>query len=239
MKYILFIGLLIALFSNGFSQNVGDSNLSILTKNIISNIIAADKLKTFVDIDRNIYTAGETVFFKAFLVDSVHNYIRTQPEKLYVDYVNKNDDVIQRVLLNNSLLQTSGNMVLTDSLHEGFYWMRVYTKEMLNDNNLHNVAIQPFYVIGKNQLHDSIEQNITQPQNNKPIVKIFPEGNSIISGLNSTVALSMNNASGEPLQAEGVVKNDSGLLIDYFKTNKDGRVNFLFSLPGFTGILFM
>ena len=167
-----------------------NSNLDAIAKKIIENVIAADKEKVLLVTDRKIYNAGETVYFKAFLVDSIHNYLRSTPRKLYVDYVDKRDSVINRLLLNNTNFETYGRFVLSDSLHEDFYWIRAYTKEMVREN-ISDIAVLPFYVSNKNEaLKNNVAENIVGDAPGKPVLKFYPEGGSIISGLNSIVALS-------------------------------------------------
>lgn len=109
------------LVQNCFAQDSANSSVEVLATKIIENTIAADKEKALLVTDREMYNAGETVYFKIFVVDSIHNYLRSTPTKLYVDFVNDEDSVINRLLLNNSNFETSGRFILPDSLHEGFF----------------------------------------------------------------------------------------------------------------------
>jgi len=102
MKYLLSFFIYLLLLQNCFAQDRADSDVKTLAKKIIETVIAADKEKALLVTDRKMYNAGETVYFKAFLVDSIHNYLRPTPQKLYVDYVDERDSVIAQLLLNNA-----------------------------------------------------------------------------------------------------------------------------------------
>ncbi len=211
---------------NCIAQSNGDSNLDSIAQKIVTNVIAADKEKTLLVTDRKIYTAGETVYFKAFVVDSIRNYLQASPQKLYVDCVDKNDSVIHQLILNNANFQTCGNFILPDSLSAGFYWIRAYTKPMLN-NNINNIAVTPFYIVGKNYVpRDTIAQRTSDDNPDKPILQFYPEGGSTISGLNSTIALSAKDKSGNPLFVSGIVKNNHDSIVATFDTNRYGLAKF-------------
>lgn len=223
MKYILKIIVCLSLFQNCIAQQNADSNLNIFARKLLEDISSADKVKALVVTDRKIYTIGETVYFKAFLVDSICGYLQNNPQKLYVDCVDKRDRVINQLILNNGEFQTSGQFVLPDSLSEGFYWIRAYTKTMLK-YNINNIAVLPIYVVNGNVFKNADTRSISE--NDNPILKFYPEGGSIISGLNSTVALSAKNKDGEPEIVSGIVKDNYDSVAATFTTNKYGLAKF-------------
>lgn len=85
----------------------------------------------------------------------------------------------------------------------------------------------PFYVFGAKQ---SSHPNEMQPQINistdKTILKFYPEGGTIISGLSSTIALSAMDENGRPKIISGVVKNDHDSTVATFSTNNYGLGKF-------------
>ncbi len=228
MKHLLKLILCCFVFQPCFTQNNADSNLNAIAERLVSNIISSDKEKVKIVTDRNIYYAGETVYFKAFLIDSIRNYLQTTPLKLFVDYVDNRDSIINELVLNNSTLQTIGRFVLPDSLPEKFYWLRAYTNEMIH-GNLNNIGIVPIYVVNKNNVAAvGVTKTINQVQSSKPVLQLYPEGGSIISGLNSTVALSAKDNKGNPLLVSGLVKNNLDSIVATFSTNKYGLAKFAY-----------
>ncbi len=226
MKHLSKLIAFLFIFQNCLAQQNADSGLSNLVKRFTENIITSDKQKALLVTDRKIYAAGETVYFKAFLVDSIHNYLQTSPQKLYVDWVDKKDRVINQLVLNNANLQTSGHFILPDSLPEGFYWIRAYNKKMLNEN-INNIAVVPIYVLNADEASRHTSPQTSAKNNpNKTIIKFYPEGGSIISGLNSTVALSAIDENGNPEIISGIIKDNHDSIAATFTTNKYGLAKF-------------
>jgi hypothetical protein len=228
-KYISKLIVCLLIFQNCLAQQNADSGLNNLVKKVVENIITSDKQKALLVTDRKIYTAGETVCFKAFVVDSIHSYLQTSPQKLYVDWVDKRDRVINRLILNNGNFQTSGRFVLQDSLNEGFYWLRAYNKKIL-DEDINNIAVVPIYVLNADgtSRHTSV-QTSDMNNTNKTMIKFYPEGGSIMSGLNSTVALSATDENGTPKIISGIVKDNHDSIAATFTTNKYGLAKFSYS----------
>src|SRR5690348_11552941 len=224
MKYISKLIVCLLIFQNCLAQQNADSGLNNLVKKVVENIITSDKQKALLVTDRKIYTAGETVYFKAFIVDSIHNYVQTSPQKLYVDWVDKRDRAINQLILNNANLQTSGRFVLPDSLPEGFYWLRAYNKKML-DEDINNIAVVPIYVLNDDETSRHTSTQVSD-KGSKTIIKFYPEGGSIISGLNSTVALSASDENGNTKIISGIIKDNHDSIAATFTTNKYGLAKF-------------
>ena len=224
-KYISKLIVCLLIFQNCLAQQNADSGLNNLVKKVVENIITSDKQKALLVTDRKIYTAGETVYFKALVVDSIHNYVQTSPQKLYVDWVDKRDRAINQLILNNANLQTSGRFVLPDSLPEGFYWLRAYNKKML-DEDINNIAVVPIYVLNADETSRHTSTQVSNGSLSKAVIKFYPEGGSIISGLNSTVALSVSDENGNPLIASGIIKDNHDSIAATFTTNKYGLAKF-------------
>ena len=212
------------------AQNNAPSNIDSLAKDFLKQVDSFDKEKILLQTDRHIYASGETIYFKAFPVDSITNQLRSKPKKLYVDLVNNNDQVFGQLLLNASDLKTNGEFVLNDSLEEGFYWLRAYTEKMIS-KNLGDITVEPVYVFNPRNKSSSYE--IPEKKENIdsatiPVVQVFPEGGNIISGINSTVALKVTDQGGNPLVMQGVIKDNVGNVEANFSTNSDGLAKFSF-----------
>jgi hypothetical protein len=222
LLFFLFIPLII------HAQTDAPSNIDSLAKYFLKYVVSFDKEKILLQTDRHIYRSGETIYFKAFLIDSISNQLRNKPKKLYVDIVNKSDSVLRQLLLNASNLKTNGEFVLNDSLEEGFYWIRAYTEKMIS-NNLGDITVVPVYVV--NAAKRTFENEMTAKKESidsaaSPVVHVFPEGGNIISGLNSTVALKVTDQHGNPLVIQGIVKDNADKVYAKFITNSHGLAKF-------------
>ncbi|MGN6602774.1 MAG: MG2 domain-containing protein [Ginsengibacter sp.] len=213
------------------AQTVEPSNIDSLADNFLDYLGSFKREKIFIQTDRQLYSCNETIHFKAFLVDSVSGVIRTSPKRLYIDLVDEKDSVLKQLLLNNARLETSGGFVLNDSLKEGYYWIRAYTKNMIPDH-LNEISVLPLFVVNPLK-EDHREEDITTKtakldSSSKPIVQIFPEGGAIISGINSTVALRITDEGGNPLKTSGIIKDNADSVYATFNTNSAGLTKFSF-----------
>src|SRR5258708_15034062 len=81
------------------SQSIQQNKLDSFSAKLISTIRNQAKPRAFLSTDKSIYKAGETLWFKAFLLNSVSQKVITKNKYLFVDMVIENDSVIKFVLL--------------------------------------------------------------------------------------------------------------------------------------------
>src|SRR6476660_4889972 len=100
------------------------------TGTFIKQLRSIDKEKAYLITDKSIYTAGEPLWFRSFLLHNISNKISVQSTVLFVDLVNESDHVLVKTILNSQQQQTNSKLSLPDSLSTGYYWLRAYTKSM-------------------------------------------------------------------------------------------------------------
>ena len=213
-----------------YAQDKNNGELDSLAEKLVGKIRAGLKEKVFFQTDKRIYSTGERVLFKTFVTDSLSSKITNQSKILFVDLIDERDAIKARVILNAGRFQTDGAMVLSDSLDQGYYWLRAYTHKMMNEGRF-DISLQPFFVINeKNKSVATIKNDgpsaITSAT--KPIIEIYPEGGSLISGTNSTVAIKVADQNGNPLVVNGLVKDGRDTIVARFSTNKAGLSQFNF-----------
>ena len=177
-------------------------------------------------IDSEIYRPEETLFFKA--------YVLTGPEQLRVSA----SDVLRVELLDaqgNLILDqyhkiqqgaADGIIELPKALAEGTYYLRAYTRWMLNYGE-ENLAIKDIPVLGTKNNRDY----------KSGLIAIFPEGGHFVKGLENRAVLSENH--GNPIR--GTIVNEKGVqvanVMDYgsglatFSFVPKGRENYYFEKP--------
>jgi uncharacterized protein YfaS (alpha-2-macroglobulin family) len=104
-----------------------DSVSALFTKFIQTNIGRTIVLLT----DRNVYVAGEKIWFKAYLVNEGNGKLDSTSRNLFADLVNEKDNIIDQLVLDNINLHTDGAFSLPESIPTGFYWIRCYTARQL------------------------------------------------------------------------------------------------------------
>ncbi|MFB9863077.1 TonB-dependent receptor plug domain-containing protein [Rufibacter immobilis] len=88
--------------------------------------------KVFLHLDKPYYAAGDDVWFSAYLVNSSDHAPSPLSKVLYVELVNPEDLIAQRVVLNMQEGKGFGDFTLPDSIQAGLYRVRAYTSWMQN-----------------------------------------------------------------------------------------------------------
>ncbi|MEO8794403.1 MAG: TonB-dependent receptor plug domain-containing protein [Daejeonella sp.] len=88
--------------------------------------------KVHLHFDKPYYAIGDTIWFKAYVLNAEHNQLSALSKILYVELINDRDSIKQsvRIPLEDGL--AAGDFTLKDSLQEGNYRIRAYTTWMRN-----------------------------------------------------------------------------------------------------------
>lgn len=200
---------------------------------LIRKIRTSESERCYLVTDRSIYLTEESIWFRAFLLRSISQRISSQSKHLFVELSNEKDSLIVLLLLDARHQQLSGKITITDSLPSGYYYLRAYTKQMVDKDSTMSFTKQ-IYIYNPNVLKeysadDKKEQPITGKLiTDKPELIFYPEGGAIITGANSTVAFSISDAQGHPLSVSGNLKDHRDSIVSYFSTDEFGlgKVNF-------------
>lgn len=216
-----------------FAQEDHKELLDSFSAKYITAIRTQQKQRVYLVTDKSIYATGEDIWFKAFLLNNVSQKINAKSRFLFVDLVNEKDSVIKVLILDAANKQLNAHIVLPDSLATGYYWLRSYTRQMLElDTN--NISITPLYIIDKAADHNfSAPKRKNRQPDSIPSITFYPEGGNIITGVNSTVALLVNNIDGTPMLISGLVKDNRDTIVASFTTNQYGLAKFDFEPSGY------
>lgn len=88
--------------------------------------------KIYLHLNKPYYAIGDTIWFKAYLVKAETNQLSGLSKIVYVELINEKDSVKKSLILPVSAGLSWGDIALTDSLTEGNYRIRAYTKWMRN-----------------------------------------------------------------------------------------------------------
>ena len=209
LKYFCFIFIFFVVKPTNAQTNI--ENTDSLAGRFISDLRASTTEKLFVQTNKNIFAAGEELWFKAWIVNSLSHKYFSHSKTLFVDVVNEKDSAVSQLLLNIPSEKTEGRIKLSDSLREGFYWLRLYTAT-IQKYDTNSIFVVPIYVVSK--LHPSNLEFITEPvkeiktSNQPPRLQFFPEGGEIIAGTNSTIAIKAVDEFGVPVKVEGYINDN-------------------------------
>jgi hypothetical protein len=214
----------VSVYAQDSRQNLLDS----FAGKFITTIRSQEIPKAYLTTDKTVFKAGESVWFRGFLLNSASQRITNRTKYLFVDIVNEKDSVISLVLLDAAAQQLNSKINLPGNIVPGYYWVRAYTKEIA-EGNRDNSFIKPIYVLSPNG-RPVFKSNAKSLLGNSDTLtmKFSPEGGSIMTGANSTVAFHIQDFQGRPVVAEGYVKDNRDSIVAHFSSNKAGLGKFEF-----------
>ena len=208
--------------------------------------------KVYLQFDNTSYYAGETIWFKAFVVNA-STLRRAQSKVLYVDLISPTGVLLKQQKLKVVAGQADGSFPLMDGATEqsrekmgvieypsGFYEIRAYTNYMLNFNE-ETVFSRVFAVYEKPKKEGNYyvetptiryrwekTQEEIRPETEK-LHKIncefYPEGGHLVLGKPCRVAFKVTDDTGFGVDADGVLDNTDVS----FSTVHDGMGWFTFT----------
>jgi hypothetical protein len=203
-----------------------------LAGRFVRQIISEKKEKIVVLTDKSFYLAGETIWLKAWCLDSSSNHFIHKSKNLFVDLVDNHDSVVSQLLFNLDQQRTNGKILLPGSLKEGYYWLRGYTRNILAEDS-NRIFVRPVYVMNgykpdRNALQQHGRPMVVASDSGAPQVRFFPEGGSIISGAAANIAFRACDAQGWPLDLAGYVTDTRNDTVAKFTTSMPGLGKFSF-----------
>jgi hypothetical protein len=201
--------------------------LDSLASRFVRQVKSEKKEKIVVLTDKSYYLAGETIWLKAWCLDSSSNHFMHKSKNLFVDLVDDHDSVVSQLLFNLDQQRTNGKILLPGSLKEGYYWLRGYTRRILAEDS-NRIFVRPVYVLnGFKPDRNALQQHgrpmvVSRRDSAAPVVQFFPEGGAIISGTTANIAFRASDAQGRPLDLSGYVTD----------TRNDTVARFITSMPG-------
>lgn len=222
--FFLSISFCNALFAQDPSEHILDS----FSGKFITAIRTHEKQRAYLFTDKVVYNIGGTIWFKAFILNTISQKINNKSGFIFVDLVNEKDSVLKVVILDAANQHLNSRIVLPDNVLQGYYWLRAYTRHMA-ESDAESMSVKSIYV-GSN----STQINLVNTQKNNPnqdsslIVNFYPEGGTLMTGINSTIALRIGNKNGTPLSINGYLKDSRDTVITQFSTNAYGLGKFDF-----------
>ncbi|MGN6402253.1 MAG: hypothetical protein ACTHMD_17470 [Flavisolibacter sp.] len=178
--------------------------------------------KVWLHYDKQVYHSGETIWFKAYLMEGL--YPANETKNLYVDWVADNGEVLWHTVSPVVEASTSGQFDIPENFNGNFIHVRAYTKWMLNFDTAF-LYKRDIRVFGK---------TVSAKQNAKPApvatIQFFAEGGDAIAGVTNKIAFKAVDQWGTPVKVKGTIRDNKGAVVDSFHSVHDGMGTF-FLLP--------
>jgi hypothetical protein len=195
--------------------------------------------KAYLHTDRDIYTQGEDIWFKAYIVNAQANELINYSHNLYIDLIGPDAKVVARRLIRLDGGLGNGDFKLADTVALGTYRIRAYTNWMRNFGDqfifektisiLSNGSFKPIAVVARNSNNVPAKPNGSVKADiiGSPQVRFFPEGGSMVNGVTSVIAVKAEDENGNGIAASGEVVNTREETIAKFMCDSLGMGSFL------------
>ncbi|RYD87935.1 MAG: hypothetical protein EOP54_28020, partial [Sphingobacteriales bacterium] len=180
-------------------------NLKTATANVLIE-------KAYLHFDRQSYTAGDTIYFKAYITSGEKHEPSKVSGVLHADLISGRgrDSVMQSLLLPISNGTAAGDFTLPSYLHKGSYRIRAYTQWMRNygDDGFFYRTIP----VNGNTVGVAATKAV-----NKPDVQFFAEAGTFITGIPARIAFKAVSNNGLGADVQGVIVDNTNAVITKFK----------------------
>ncbi len=228
---ILFLFFQLIIYGS-WCQDMHLSKMDSLAATVILSVRALKEERVYIKTDKSFYSVGEKIWFRSFLVNKYTGKLSAKSSIIFVDLVNEQDSVIDKVILSAAQFKTEGYLSLPDTLTTSFYWLRAYTKDLALKHTEY-IGIQAVYIINAAKPTEKNNNNLQTTVNTKNAagqlkMEFFPEGGAVIGGANTVIAFRITDDEGFPQKTDGILKDDHDSVISHFNTDKFGLGKFSF-----------
>ncbi|HEY1061611.1 MAG TPA: hypothetical protein VGE44_07985 [Daejeonella sp.] len=214
--------LLMACFSDAFSQSF---NQDSITKRFDQYSELNLQEKVYVHTDRELYLAGEILWFKLYNVNTVSNTSVDFSKVAYVEIIDKNLKPVLQAKIAIDGGSGSGSLYLPVSLSSGNYQFRAYTSWMKN--------FSPDFYFEKNI---KLVNTLTKPEKKQALneelnydIQFFPEGGNMVESLPAKLAFRAIDNQGLGIDFRGTLVDENNNSLLSFKPLKFGIGSFSFT----------
>lgn len=177
--------------------------------------------KVYLQTDKPAYGLGDTLWFKAYLLEAAYLTASKKSGILYVEIADENNRVVKRIMSPVYHGLTYGNIKLdTVDIPQGNYTLMAYTNWMRNFNDSCFFR-KPFYVSNTN--------------GNDWLINYRSQAEKVNGRENVKLNLRLTDFSGQPVRLREMQmrlnSNDKNLLKNNVQTDLDGILNVNFNLP--------
>ncbi len=214
--------LLFVCFTNAFAQTFNQDSISKRFSEYSEQNLQE---KIYVHTDRELYMAGEILWFKLYNVNTASNTSINFSKLAYVEIIDKDLKPVLQAKIAIDKGSGSGSLYLPVSMYSGNYQLRAYTSWMKN--------FSPDFYFEKNiKLVNTLakpEKQIAVNEEGKFDIQFFPEGGNMVESLPAKVAFRAIDYQGKGIDFRGSVVDENNNALLSFKPLKFGIGSFAFT----------
>lgn len=219
-KYLLFFVTLVFSCLVAQGQRI-DSMMQVYAQKV-------PQQKAYLHLDKSIYRAGETIWFKAYIMEGISP--AASSANFYTELIDDKGKVLQQKVSPIVEASAAGSFDLPADFPASLVTLKAYTTWMLN--------FEPDFIYHKkisilNDKGEELPDNTADTA--RTTIQFFPEGGDLVSTIATTVAFKATDSRGMPVTAKGRVVDSKGKEVAAFNSVHNGMGRFTFTpSPGET-----
>ncbi len=208
----------IALTQSNISNDVF---IQELEKNIINYNSYKPVEKVYLHTDKDLLTENENLWFSAYVTLGTKHHYSFASKVLYIDFISPRGEIVKTQTIPLVEGRGKGSLKVPKNSTSGEYQIRAYTKWMQNFD-------AAFFFKKTVKVAAKTSTNITL-NNNDIDLQFFPEGGTMIAGLNGRVAFKALGKDGLGKEVKGKIIDSNNEFIANFKSIEQGAGVFNFT----------
>lgn len=158
--------------------------------------------RAYLHFDKPYYAAGDTIYFKAYVVAGEKNELSQLSGVLHADLINPQSEIVKSIQLQLKNGLAWGDFSLPDSVAGGNYRVRAYTKFMQNYGSEmffdRQIPVAALVMAPQKQADAGTKASATA-------IRFFPEGGDLVTAVMARIAFKAVYSDGLGIDVKGVV----------------------------------
>jgi hypothetical protein len=184
------------------------------------------KEEIYLQTDRDIYIVGEMIWLKVYKLNAFNKKPDNVSKVVYIELLNHDGYPVHQIKLDVNNTSESTGFALSDTLSSGNYLLRAYTNWMKNYTEK-EFAFRNLSII--NPFHDPEKIEIPPTKMEIDTILFYPEGGSLISGIESKVGFCALSQIGSPQFINAAIVNSKFDTVCIAKSEVTGKGIFSFT----------
>lgn len=226
----LFSGILVFSLILSQAQPNQRATLDTIAGKLMREVMKNQDDRIYLHHDKPYYRAGTKIWFRVYLLKDLSGQVSGNRNNVYVTLTNDKDSIVGQTVLNSGERDWAGGLNIPAKSAEGFYTVKAFTKAMSETNSDKGFSSQIYILNSKSGIdHVSLPLFVKPAIGEDPVMRFYPEGGSLVNGVDNLVAYEATDAKGNPLMVEGRIVDDNQKTLATFKSDSRGKGTVIFN----------
>ncbi len=229
MKYLICLAFVLFGLSRTSISQVTRADIDKLAQQLDSFTQKNIPTSLYLRASKDIYLAGEDLWFNAFVLHAADFTLSPLDKTLYLQLQQVGSDSVlwqEMYPVSNGL--SAGHVYLPQTLTSGDYLLKGYTVHSFLRGQSYYYAVACIRVVNEPREIRSRKQQPGHASKEAIQFQLFPEGGNLVAGVQNQVAFKAVNKAGYPVDVKGTLLKENTPVLD-FRTEHAGMGSFLFT----------